>query len=99
VQIMARDNSLMLESVRAGVAAVNQAISGHAPFLAMYIDCAGRASARSGSALEEADVVRRELASTVPLIGFYSGVEVAPFQGYSLPLDWTGVLAVLRPRT
>ena len=31
-----------------------------------------------------------------PLLGFYSGVEIAPFEGYSRPLDWTGVLALLR---
>lgn len=98
VQIMARDNSLMLESVRHGVTAINRAIAGHESLFALYIDCAGRASARSGSPIEEADVVRSSLDPSVPLIGFYSGVEVAPFEGYSLPLDWTGVLAVLRYR-
>jgi hypothetical protein len=32
-------------------------------------------------------------------MGFYSGVEVAPFAGLpSRPLDWTGVLSVLYRR-
>lgn len=30
-----------------------------------------------------------------PLLGFYSGVEVAPILGKSRGLDWTGVLMVL----
>ena len=31
----------------------------------------------------------------MPLLGFYSGVEIAPFMGGSRALDWTGVLIVL----
>jgi small ligand-binding sensory domain FIST len=98
VQIMSRDNSLMLDSVRTGVAGINAAIAGQDALVALYIDCAGRASARSGAPMEEADLVRERLTPSVPLLGFYSGVEVAPFEGYSRPLDWTGVLAVLRRR-
>jgi hypothetical protein len=95
VQIMSRDNSLMLESVREGVASINQRVAGRQSLLGLYIDCAGRASARSGAAIEEAELVRRGLDPSVPLLGFYSGVEIAPFAGYSRPLDWTGVLTVL----
>jgi len=95
VQIMSRDNALMLESVRQGMAAVNWAMAGREALLALYIDCAGRGSARSGSPDEEADLVRRAMPPDIPLLGFYSGVEVAPFDGYSRPLDWTGVIAVL----
>ncbi len=43
-------------------------------------------------------MVLRGLPPGVPFGGFYSGVEVAPFDGYSRPLDWTGVLVVLRRR-
>jgi hypothetical protein len=96
VQIMARDNALMLDSARNGVAAMNRTMQGRDNLLALYIDCAGRASARSGALTEEAEVVLNGLTDSVPFAGFYSGVEIAPFQGYSLPLDWTGVLAVLR---
>ncbi len=95
VQIMSRDNSLMLDSVRDGVASINSRVAGRRSFLGLYIDCAGRASARSGAAIEEAELVRRGLDPSVPLLGFYSGVEIAPFAGYSRPLDWTGVLTVL----
>lgn len=96
VQIMARDNSLMLDSVRDGVAAMNRSVEGGNNLLALYIDCAGRASARSGALVEEAEMVLRGFTRSMPFAGFYSGVEIAPFQGYSRPLDWTGVLAVLR---
>ncbi len=40
-------------------------------------------------------MVLRGLDLSTPLIGFYSGVEIAPFNGYSRPLDWTGVLTTL----
>lgn len=95
VQIMSRDNSLMLQSVRDGVAAVERANIPGRRILNLYIDCAGRASARSGADTEEADMVLQGLNPEVPLIGFYSGVEIAPFAGYSRPLDWTGVLTTL----
>jgi hypothetical protein len=97
VQIMSRDNSLMLDSVRRGVDVMNKGVASQDVLLGLYIDCAGRASARSGSAVEEADLVVRGLDAKVPFLGFYSGVEVAPFDGqHSRPLDWTGVLTVLR---
>jgi hypothetical protein len=99
VQIMSRDNGLMLDSVRRGVAAMNGSGAGRDNLLAFYIDCAGRASARSGSSVEEADLVVEGLDARTPLLGFYSGVEVAPFGNEpSRPLDWTGVLSVLRRR-
>jgi hypothetical protein len=96
VQIMSRDNGLMLDSVRQGVGAMNERLAGADNLLALYIDCAGRVSARSGAPQEEAELVGQGLAPGVPLLGFYSGVEIAPFGGYSRPLDWTGVLTVLQ---
>jgi hypothetical protein len=95
VQIMSRDNALMLESARNGTATVPARRPGREPLLGLYIDCAGRASGLSGAEIEEAALVQRNFAPPVPLLGFYSGVEVAPFDGYSRPLDWTGVLTVL----
>jgi hypothetical protein len=87
----------MLDSVRKGVAAMNL-LGRRDCFFGLYIDCAGRASARSGASVEEAELVGLGLDPAIPLIGFYSGVEIAPFAGYSRPLDWTGVLTVLRHR-
>lgn len=95
IQIMSRDNDLMLKSVREGVGSLNAAVGDKARLLALYIDCAGRASARSGAAEEEAQLVVDGLIEGMPLLGFYSGVEIAPFSEYSRPLDWTGVLTVL----
>lgn len=95
VQIMSRDNSLMLQSVRDGVETASREPIPGRKLVRLYIDCAGRASARSGAAIEEAEMVLRGLDRSVPLIGFYSGVEIAPFAGYSKPLDWTGVLTTI----
>ena len=98
VQIMARDNALMLQSTRHGVKAANKALAVDRDRVAftMYINCAGRVSARSGTPEEEADIVRNGLSRSIPFMGFYSGVEIAPFAGCSRALDWTGVLATMR---
>lgn len=97
VQIMSRDNSLMLESAERGVRKLAPEISPDHGLLAFYIDCAGRASVRSGSVAEEAELVLAGLEPSLPFMGFYSGVEIAPFSGgYSRPLDWTGVLTILQ---
>ena len=95
VQIMSRDNGLMLESVRAGAATIERAVAGKESLLSLCIDCAGRASARSGASIEEAEVLLESFQLAAPFIGFYSGVEIAPVSGYSRPLDWTAVLTVL----
>ena len=96
VQIMSRDNGLMVQSVRDGVRSMNERVSDRKALMALYIDCAGRASARSGSEIEEAEVLLDEIAINAPLLGFYSGVEIAPVDEMrSRPLDWTGVLTVL----
>jgi small ligand-binding sensory domain FIST len=96
VQIMSRDNALMLESVTQGIADLEAGLHGACAF-GLYIDCAGRASVMTGAETEEADLVLRTLKPGFPFIGFYSGVEIAPFAGdYSRPLDWTGVLTVFQ---
>jgi hypothetical protein len=60
------------------------------------IDCAGRAAQISDTLTEEAAEVQTVMNEyAVPLLGFYSGVEVAPMLGQSRGLDWTGVLLVL----
>ncbi|MCK5116167.1 MAG: FIST C-terminal domain-containing protein [Candidatus Aegiribacteria sp.] len=93
VQIMSRDNRMMVESVEKRTAELLETIEGK-PEFALYIDCAGRASGFSGSEVEEAGIVRKLIGSSMPLLGFYSGVEIAPLMGHSRPLDWTGVLTV-----
>lgn len=96
VQIMSRDNALMLASVRDGTAALVERTANRARLLWLYFDCAGRAGAFSGAEAEEAELLAAGLPSTTPLLGFYSGVEIAPVGGgRSRSLDWTGVLTAL----
>ncbi len=68
---------------------------GKVPFFALYFDCAGR-NARFSDTLEEeaSEIVAALNRHQIPLLGFYSGVEVAPLLGRSRGLDWTGVLTV-----
>lgn len=96
VQVMSRDNELMLQSVQDGVERANTVIRAGDGLFSLYVDCAGRASARTGAAIEEAELVRRHLDRTIPFLGFYSGVEIAPFHGKARALDWTGVLTIVR---
>lgn len=94
IQIMSRDNFLMLESAQKRTEALLTSLNGQKPLFALYVDCAGRISSFSGAEIEEAGVVQAALGPDVPLLGFYSGVEIAPLLGRSRPLDWTGVLTV-----
>jgi hypothetical protein len=94
VQIMSRDNRMMAESVQKGTFELLETIDMKKSEFALYIDCAGRASGFSGSEVEEAGIVRKIIGDSMPLLGFYSGVEIAPLLGRSRPLDWTGVLTV-----
>jgi small ligand-binding sensory domain FIST len=97
VVFMLRDPALMIDSARsAAEAAARRARATGTPRFALYIDCAGRAAAASQTASEEAAEVQAVMTRHgIPLLGFYSGVEVAPLGGASRGLDWTGVLLVL----
>jgi hypothetical protein len=98
IQIMSRDNRMMVESVEKRTAELLESIDKEKTEFALYIDCAGRASGFSGSEVEEAGVVRKIIGNNIPLLGFYSGVEIAPLLGRSRPLGWTGVLTVFTNR-
>lgn len=65
------------------------------PVIAFYVDCSGRASYYLGTDKEEAAEVQLALKNKVPLLGFYSGVELAKVGERLQPLDWTGVLAII----
>ncbi len=95
VQIMRRSNEHMLASAKAMSSDIMEKTSGSNPFLALYIDCAGRTSGFSGAGAEEGAIIQETVGSHIPLLGFYSGVEIAPFLGGSRALDWTGVLIIL----
>ncbi|SNR95664.1 FIST signal transduction protein [Hymenobacter mucosus] len=94
IQLMRRafDFEYIYTETRNLLAAI--AADGRRPLLAFYIDCAGRAGAYSGNDQEEAREVQKAL-GTIPLLGFYSGVEIAQLpSGNVVPLDWTGVLCI-----
>ena len=96
-QFMRRNEQLMVDSAEEGCRYALDTLRKNQlePFFALYIDCAGRTSAFSGADREEASVVQHFLGGKVPLLGFYSGVEIAPLMGRSRGLDWTGVLLIL----
>ena len=88
--------SIDLEYMSTRVDQLFAKVGNRRPFFALYIDCAGRASAICGSDGEEAIEVQKALtARGVPLLGMYSGVEIAKVGGHVQALDWTGVLCVL----
>jgi hypothetical protein len=95
---MLRNNKTMIESVRKNSAELMEEIvnNGEHPVFGLYIDCAGRTASASDSLIEEASEIQKVFNRyDTPLLGFYSGVEVAPLLGKSRGLDWTGVLLVL----
>ena len=95
VQVMLRSGQWMLESAERGMASLMEELRAATPLLGLYVNCAGRAALLSGTETEEAASVVAGIGGRFPLLGFYSGVEIAPFRGRSQPLDWTGVLTVL----
>ena len=98
IQFMLRDSSRMMESAKRNPAELMAEIKadGKTALFGMYIDCAGRAANSSNTTFEEASEIQDIFNQyNTPLLGFYSGVEVAPLLQKSKGLDWTGVLIVL----
>lgn len=98
IQFMLRDNNRMVETAGQGAQALIDKITfeNKKPHFAFYINCAGRAANYCDSLNEEAVEVQNVLNKyDIPLLGIYSGVEIAPYNNRSIGLDWTGVLFVL----
>jgi hypothetical protein len=98
IQFMLRDSVETVESAKKYTEDLMNRISsdGKKPVFGLYIDCAGRAAGYSNTLSEEASEVQKVFNKyDTPLLGFYSGVEIAPLMGKSRGLDWTGVLLVL----
>lgn len=91
-QVMFR--SLDLDYMPPKINGLFDELGGRRPVFAFYIDCAGRAAAYSGADEEDAVVVQRAVAGRVPLMGLYSGVEIAAVEDRPRGLDWTGVFAL-----
>jgi hypothetical protein len=98
VMLMRRDPQLMMQSAHDNTTRLLAQIKqdGQQGRLALYFDCGGRMSAISGSDGEEAEIVRDLcVAAGIPFLAIYTGVEIAPLQGASYGLDWSGVLVIL----
>lgn len=98
VQVMVTDAERLNDSVAARTRELVQSLAGLRVLFGLYFDCAARASAFSGVDREDAEVLLENLGPGVPLLGFYSGVEIAPLLGQPRPLDWTGVLTLFTLR-
>ena len=59
-----------------------------------YTSLVARAAAYCGTEREEAAEVQRAVGTRVPLLGMYSGVEIAKVGDDMQALDWTGVLCL-----
>ncbi len=64
------------------------------PLFAFYISCLGRVKRYFGTEREESEEIQETIGSRMPLLGIYSGVEIARVKGKVMPLDWTGVLCI-----
>jgi hypothetical protein len=98
IQFMLRDNNRMIETAQQGAQTLIDKISSEnkKPYFAFYINCAGRAANNCNSLNEECVEVQRVMNKHhIPLLGIYSGVEIAPYKNRSIGLDWTGVLFML----
>ncbi|GHS90072.1 hypothetical protein AGMMS49957_14860 [Synergistales bacterium] len=92
IQIMYRsfDHSYMKPKIER----VFNSLAGREPVFAVYIDCAGRAAGYGGIDLEDAVILQETVAGRVPILGMYTGVEIARVQGRPCGLDWTGVFCL-----
>ncbi|MBN2041335.1 MAG: FIST C-terminal domain-containing protein [Spirochaetes bacterium] len=98
IQFMLRDNNRMIETAGQGAQALMDKIlfEHKKPYFAFYINCSGRAGKYCNSLNEEAIEVQNIMNKHhIPLLGIYSGVEIAPYNNRSIGLDWTGVLFIL----
>ncbi|MGI6665339.1 MAG: response regulator [Christensenellaceae bacterium] len=91
-QLMFR--SLDLDYMKPKIEALFDDLGDREPVFAMYIDCAGRCAGYGGVDLEDAIVVQETVAGRVPLLGLYTGVEIASMGGRPRGLDWTGVFCL-----
>ena len=92
VQLMYR--SVDFSYIEGRIASLFEQAGDRAPFLVLYFDCAGRASVICSTEGEEGAEVQRCIGDRVPLLGMYSGVEIAKMGPDMQALDWTGVVCM-----
>jgi hypothetical protein len=94
-EIQLMRHSVNLDYVSRRVNDLFDGLGDRRPFFALYINCAGRCSAISNTEREDAEEVQKAMnARNLPLLGLYSGVEIAPVAGSVQALDWTGIVCV-----
>jgi len=91
-QLMYR--SFNLEYIKTKIDKAFNKLNGREPVFAIYINCAGRSAGYAGIDVEDAVMVRQTVAGRVPLLGLYTGVEIASIGGQPRGLDWTGVFCL-----
>ena len=69
-------------------------LNGREPLFALYISCLGRIRKYFGNEREESEEIQKTIGKRMPLLGLYSGTEIARINGKVMPLDWTGVLCI-----
>lgn len=95
-QIMFR--SLDLGYMTPKIEKIFAGLDGREPIFALYIDCAGRCAGYGGIDIEDALVIQRAVGDKIPLLGIYTGAEIAPMGGRSRGLDLTGVFCLFSKR-
>lgn len=92
VQLMRR--TLDLDYVERRATELLERVGDRNPFLALYVDCAGRAGAYCGTEWEEAEGVQKVIGGRMPLLGWYVGCELAKAGPVMETHNWTGVLSI-----
>jgi hypothetical protein len=92
IQLMRRH--IDFAEIRRHAARLVERVAGRRPFLALYIDCAGRAATYAGTDREEATEVQAVIGDAMPLFGIYSGGEISRVGGDVQRLTNAGVLSI-----
>lgn len=92
VQLMRRSNDFA--ELRAKAEALVAGVRERNPFFAFYIDCAGRWSGYLRTETEDAAEIQKALGPDLPLLGIYSGSEIARVGDVVQRLNHAGILAV-----
>ena len=98
IQFMLRDVTRVMESTKNAVDELFREISADnkRALFGLYLDCGGRTALHLNSTQEEAAEVQRLFNfHGIPLIGVYSGCEIAPMMDSNRALSYTGVMMVL----
>jgi len=86
--------SIDLDYMKPRIESIFDRLGAREPVFALYINCAGRAAGYGGIDMEDALVVQNTVAGRVPILGIYTGVEIASVRGRPKGLDWTGVFCL-----